>query len=106
VIRAIKGIRIDHKFGNKLDCRKENLRPATQTQNLGNSIWNKTGKTSKFRGVSWHKFTQKWRASLRTSHPRNTLHLGVFVDETEAARAYNTAAIEHFGADFARLNAV
>ena len=53
------------------------------------------------RGVHWNRQRSKWKAAIWIA-PK-TKHLGFFVDEAEAARAYDAAAREHFGG-FARLN--
>jgi len=59
------------------------------------------GTSSKYKGVYWCKDTSKWRARIG----RNNRHLGRFIDQKDAARAYNKAALERFG-EFARLNDV
>lgn len=108
VLRVDSSIRVDHKNGNKLDNQKENLRAATGTQNAGNSPWRNTpGRTSKFKGVCWHKRRKKWTAQLRTTinGKVRTPYLGAFDSEIEAARVYNTAAKRYFG-EFALLNPV
>jgi hypothetical protein len=45
---------------------------------------------SVFRGVSWEKGAQKWKASMTFKGKR--ISLGSFADEVEAARAYDSAA--------------
>jgi len=85
-------IMIDHKNRNGLDNRKENLRICTSKQNHSNV--EKYKGTSKYKGVSWDKKSNKWKASLTTDN--KSRHLGFFVDEVEAAKAYDSAAIEIF----------
>lgn len=63
---------------------------------------NKPGwSSSEFRGVSKHKATGKWCARVNVNGKR--IHLGVFLDEAEAARVCDTAAIKYFGPS-CRLN--
>ena len=47
-------------------------------------------KSSEYRGVSWDKSHNQWRAFIRVAG--NLEHLGYFDDEAEAARAYDTHA--------------
>ncbi len=51
--------------------------------------------SSFFRGVSIHKLTQKWQVSIGTGGKH--VHLGIYDDETEAARAYDAAALQLHG---------
>jgi hypothetical protein len=90
----------DHKNGDGLDNRRDNLRCATSSQNQMNR-----GKFavahSPFKGVTWHSRDHRWVARIKAAGKR--IYLGSFTTETEAARAYNDAASKHFG-EFARLN--
>jgi len=89
---------VDHKTG--LD-RPMDVRTATPSQNGGNaSKWRKQT-SSKYKGVHWTSTANKWRAKINFNRKR--IHLGYFVDEKEAALAYNEAAIKYFG-EFARIN--
>lgn len=87
---GVKGI--DHRDGNGLDCRKENLRPASKGSNLRAFCRKAPGKTSRFRGVSWDKSREKWRAVIETAGIH--FHLGRFKNELNAAQAYDKKAIE------------
>lgn len=91
---------LDHKNGNGLDCQTHNLRPATGTQNQAN-CQKRENCTSKFKGVSWMKKNKRWKAHIHLKGKQ--IHLGCFKNEDDAARAYDTKAIELFG-EFARLN--
>lgn len=93
---------VDHKDRNKLNCQRENLRPATKSRNAQNSV-GQQGTTSQFKGVSWHRLSQSWLAQIRKNGTGR--YLGLFDDEQDAARAYNAAARRLFG-EFARLNPV
>jgi hypothetical protein len=93
---------VDHKNGDKLDNRRENLRICTIAENIRNSKTStKKGKTSRYKGVYWVGRIKKWVARIHVD--RKGLHVGVFTDEAEAARAYDVAARQHFG-EFARTN--
>lgn len=94
-------ILVDHINGNVLDDRKVNLRWATKSENAANMQVDKEGCSSRYRGVLWHKGAKKWVARITLARKR--IHLGVFDDEIEAARAYDEAAKRYYG-EFARLN--
>jgi hypothetical protein len=91
---------IDHKNGIKTDNRLGNLRLCTQQQNTFNRKKGK-GTSSIFKGVDFHKHSRKWRARIR--HNDKLIHLGLSVNEKDAALAYNKKALELFG-KFAKLN--
>jgi hypothetical protein len=102
--QLLSGIKdIDHADRNGLNNRRSNLRPATRQQQQANHKKHGDGTTSRYRGVSLYKPSNKFRAAIVFNNKQK--HLGVFVDELEAARAFNRAAIELFG-EFASLNNV
>jgi hypothetical protein len=91
---------VDHINGNKLDNRKDNLRPVTRSQNSYNR---KPNKGYKYKGVWFRKSARKYIACI--SFDKKKHHLGYFETEKEAAVAYNEAAIRLHG-EYARLNIV
>lgn len=93
---------VDHINGDKLDNRPENLRSATNGENIANSK-SRAGSSSKYLGVCWSKNHLKWIANI-TSHGK-CRHLGLFANEDDAALAYNHAAKE-IHKSFARLNVI
>lgn len=100
-IAAKMGLRnVDHKNMDRLDNRRENLRPCTQSQNLANSK-KRPHNTSGFKGVNWHTGTKAWAARIGVENKR--IFLGYFNTAEEAAKAYDTAAKKYFG-EFSRLN--
>lgn len=102
IMRAGPSEQVDHIDGNTLDNRRSNLRRASHTQNARNSVKRRSrAHTSRFKGVCWVKSQGRWRAYITVD--RRRIHLGRYFDEEQAARAYDRAAVEHFG-EFARLN--
>jgi len=89
---------IDHINGHGWDNRLCNLRLATVSQNKGN-VQLYSNNTSGHKGVSWDEERGKWKASLHmiVAGKNKTKFLGRFYDKILAARAYDRAAIKHFG---------
>jgi hypothetical protein len=105
ILKASERTEVDHINGNKLDNRRENLRVATKSQNLGNQKIRSTN-TSGFKGVNWKQWRKirssgAWTARISVGSKR--IHLGYFSTAEEAARAYDSAAQQYFG-EFAKLN--
>ena len=88
-------MKIDHKNGNTLDNRKSNLRICTHAENIRNS--KKHNGHSQYKGVVWNKQIKRWTAKIQDRH------IGTFLREEEAARAYDNKAKETFG-EYANLN--
>jgi len=96
------GTEADHKDYDGLNNRRSNLRSATRSQNTQNTR-KREGRSysSLYKGVSFHKQSNKFRAQLLIKG--KTFHLGEFGSEIDAAQAYDAAARKHFG-EFATLN--
>jgi len=99
LLGAKPGEHCDHINGDGLDNRMTNLRICTHSENIMNK--RAQGGTSTFKGVHAYGCKSKWRVRIMVNGKRK--HVGCFDDEQEAARAYDTSAIQHFG-EFARLN--
>ena len=85
---------VDHRNGNQLDNRKENLRVVSQRENAQNRCKqsnNKSGVT----GVSFDRDRNKWTARLKVN--RSYLYLGRFEHFNDAVTARRKAEDEHFG---------
>jgi hypothetical protein len=89
---------VDHKDIDGLNNQKQNLRQCTKRQNQQNQR-KRHGCSSQYKGVC--VAGTKWGASIRVNGKR--IHLSYYDDEIEAARVYDRAAIEYFGA-FAKIN--
>ena len=107
IMNAPVHMEVDHIDMNGLNNQRNNLRLCTSTQNRGNlkKYLSSHGQptTSKYKGVIWRKDSHKWRARIRFEN--KLINLGHFINEIDAARAYDKKAIELFG-EFARLNNV
>lgn len=96
------GLSADHINGNKLDNRRGNLRNCTHKNNMRN-IHKLKPHSSKYKGVSWDRFREKWKANITVD--AQSIYLGRFTSEEDAATAYNFAAIKQYG-EYAKLNGV
>lgn len=85
---------IDHKDRDSTNDRVENLRAATQSQNMANTrvrITNKSG----YKGISWDKRRRRWYAKITVSGKQ--IFLGYFDDINLAVLTRKEAAREYFG---------
>ncbi len=92
----------DHIDGDGLNNQRSNLRACTVMQNQQSRRKHKVG-TSKYKGAFWHRRDRKWRSEIVVN--KKQICLGYFDSETDAAWAYNRAALKHFGA-FAQTNKI
>ena len=101
IMGARQGQEVDHIDHNGLNNLRSNLRVCTRSENQQNARKQIRDTTSKYKGVYSDKAHGKWAAGIGINN-RN-IFLGYFDSETDAARAYDAAALEHFG-EFALLN--
>jgi hypothetical protein len=85
VMRSLPGQVIDHKNGDGLDNRKENLRFCARFQNSWNMKIHKHN-TSGIKGISWCKETQSWHAQFQ--HCRKKINLGCYDRIEDAEKIY------------------
>lgn len=100
LLSAPDGVEVDHKNGDGLDNRRDNLRQAAHQQNLFNQQLSRAN-TSGFKGVSRSKNPDVWAARIK--HNGVSISLGFFSSRETAAYAYDLAALDLFGS-FARFN--
>ena len=86
--------KVDHKDTDRTNNVWENLRPATSSQNLMNSVIKSTNKSG-FKGVSWAAHCSKWQAHIRIDG-RST-YLGLYENPADAHAAYAAASREFHG---------
>jgi len=92
---------VDHKNHNGFDNRKSNLRLCSQKENASNQLIQNREKSSIYKGVTWDKSRNKWAGRIK--HHGKGIFLGRFLNEIDAALAYDVKAKELFG-EFAWLN--
>mgnify|MGYP000246947637 CR=1 FL=1 len=102
IMNVEKDFFIDHVDGCSLNNQKNNLRMCTHAENMRNKKL-PINNTSGFKGVYWHKHTKKWMGFIRINTKQ--LHLGLFSNAIDGAKAYNEAAIKYHG-EFAKLNKI
>lgn len=90
----------DHADGDGLNNQRQNLRASSHQQNCSNRKL-RLDTTSQFRGVNKNHRTGRWQSRIGLKDKR--IALGAFDTPEEAARAYDDAAIKHFG-EFGSLN--
>ncbi len=96
-----KGLQVD-RIDNDLGYTPENCRIVTQHQNNMNRR-PLAGSSSKYKGVTWDKKNNKWKAGIKLN--KKLYNLGRLTSESEAAIAYNVKAVELHG-EFAYLNVI
>lgn len=100
VLRCRADEEIDHRNGDTLDNRRDNLRRATRETNQANRGRQRNNKSG-FKGVSWSKGTKKWIVFLQTK--KKKMYLGQFDSKILAAKTYDKAA-QKYHKKFAVLN--
>ena len=89
ILNAATDVHVDHRDGNGLNNRRDNLRAATPSQNQYNQKAH-ANNTAGFKGVSFDKRIGKWSARIQVS--KRGLWIGYFGTSEEAGAAYIEAA--------------
>jgi len=103
IMKTPVGVDVDHIDGDGLNNRRKNMRNCTRSQNHMNRKAYTFKKHSRFKGVTLDKSAKKKRWMARIKKDRKNIHIGRFLTEIEASKAYDKKAIELFG-KFARIN--
>jgi hypothetical protein len=93
---------VDHFNKKTYDNRIANLNPIDSSSNNHKKTKMKNT-SSKYFGVSFRKDTNKWSAKIKKDYKE--YRLGCFINEIDAAIAYNKKAIELYG-KFANINII
>lgn len=91
IVNAKDGWVVDHKNRNSLDCRRHNLKICGFNENAQNAEYEVSA--TGYRGVYARR--NKFYAQIRLDGVIKSL--GTHVDVLDAARAYDTAALEYYG---------
>ena len=94
---------VDHKNGDGLDNRRENLRLCRIVENNRNRQRMQSTNTSGFRGVWYQKQNGNWCASMSVNNRH--VHIGSFPTPEEAAAAFREAATKQYGEFAGKLEA-
>ena len=94
ILQPPEGMYVDHIDRNKLNNTRDNLRTCTRTQNQANKCKRKDN-TSGMKGVSWHKESRKWRATMTVD--RKHVNVGYFRSKEDAYNAYIKKSKELYG---------
>mgnify|MGYP003504821894 FL=1 len=93
------GVEVDHRDGDGLNNRRENLRMATRAQNTRNRSL-QSNNTSGVKGVRFDATRNKWRAYIRVCGVLK--YIGSYEALDEASEAYAEASARLHG-EFGRL---
>lgn len=85
---------LDHLCHTTRCVNPDHVRAVPQRVNSQNLQGLQRNNTSGYRGVSWHKATNKFRAYIM--HNYKQIYLGLYDDPEEAAKVAASARAEHF----------
>lgn len=94
---GIEGKLISHKNGNRLDNRRSNIIATNRSTSALISKKISKNSSSKLRGVTWHKETEKWCATIFINGVHH--YLGLFNNTREAVEARERCLNEYLSAN-------
>ena len=83
------------RFMEGFDYRKDNLIVCTMAERQRILPKARKGASSRYKGVSYIQSKKRWRAAIKVDG--QSLTIGHYKSEIEAASSYNKAALKHFG---------
>ena len=92
-MNATSGQVVDHVRHNLYDCRKEELRIGTQSNNMMN-LSMRTDNTSGTTGVWLDKRNNNWVAEIKVN--KEKINLGSFINKNDAIKARRNAEEKYF----------
>ena len=99
IMSSSYGIEVDHRNGNTLDNRKENLRHCVCAENVKNRKFSQKNNKIGIKGVYWRSDIKKFRTEIQVDGKQ--IYLGYFDVLGDADSAYRIAEEKYFG-EFAR----
>lgn len=87
---------VDHRNGDRLDNRRENLRPSNGTQQNRNHQRKCPGCSADHIGI-YRRPNGRWTAQITVNY--KTIALGTYDTQEQAAEVRRAAAAKHYGAD-------
>lgn len=94
ITNATEGMEVDHKNGDRLDNRRENLRVVLPKYNRWNKGMRKDN-TFGFKGVGYSKQKGRCRADIKLNG--TSMLIGYFTSIEDASEAYDDTASKLFG---------
>jgi hypothetical protein len=90
-----EGNLVTHKNGIKYDNSFSNLSIVTKDYISASSKAKKENNTSQYKGVTFHKLTNKWMSRIK--YQGKKINLGYFVNEDDAGKKYDMAYVSIHG---------
>lgn len=104
ILDAPKGLDVDHINHNMLDCRRENLRVCTRSENLQNRQGAMCTSSTGIRNVHFRSDTRKWNVEIKVNYKKISLGCYSTIEEAEKAaiagrKKYMTHSVERLSGE-------